>query len=51
MSANNMFAVSGLNVDHSEEVRLTADGANADAALNDFEALLTTPVEEEGDNG
>ncbi|ERH07204.1 MAG: phosphotransferase system, HPr-related protein [Halonotius sp. J07HN4] len=51
MSANNMFAVSGLNVDHSEEVRLTADGADADASLNNFEALLTMPVEEKGDNG
>jgi phosphocarrier protein len=47
VSANSMLAVTGLNVDHGERVRITAEGDDAAAALDELEALLTTPVEDE----
>lgn len=47
VSASSMLAVTGLNIEHGEEVRITADGDDADAALDELEALLTTPVEED----
>jgi len=50
VSANSMLAVTGLNIEHGEEVRLTAEGDDADAALDELEALLTTPVEEENED-
>jgi phosphocarrier protein len=52
VSANSMLAVTGLNVEHGERVRITADGDDGEAALDELEALLTTPVEDEdGDGG
>ena len=42
-----MLAVTGLNIEHGESVRITADGDDAEAALDELEALLTTPVEDE----
>jgi len=50
VSANSMLAVTGLNVGHGESVRIIANGADAEDALNALEALLSTPVEE-GDGG
>ena len=50
VSANSMLAVTGLNVEHGGEVRITADGADADDAVNELEALLTTPIEEATDD-
>ena len=43
VSANSMLAVTGLNVDHGEQVRMTAEGDDAEAALDELETLLTTP--------
>jgi len=52
VGANSMLAVTGLNIEHGEEVRITADGEDAAAALDELEALLTTPLEDaEGDEG
>ena len=55
VGANSMLAVTGLNIEHGEKVRISAEGEDADAALNELEALLTTPVEDaegnEGDGG
>lgn len=47
VSANSMLAVTGLNVEHGEEVRIAASGEDAEAALDELEVLLTTPVEGE----
>ena len=46
-----MLAVTGLNIEHGESVRLTADGEDAEAALDELTALLTTPVEEGDEAG
>ncbi|KAB1188422.1 MULTISPECIES: phosphocarrier protein HPr [Haloferax] len=47
VSAASMLAVTGLNVSHGEEVRLVADGDDAEAALDALEEVLSTP--ESGD--
>ena len=49
VSANSMLAVTGLNVNHGERVRITAEGGDAETALDELEALLTTPVEDDSD--
>lgn len=49
VGANSMLAVTGLNIEHGEAVRITAKGSDAEAALDELEALLTTPVEEGDD--
>lgn len=41
--ARSMLAVTGLNVGHGEEVRLVAEGDDAEAALDALESLLSTP--------
>lgn len=46
VSANSMLSVTGLNIEHGESVRITAEGADAEAALDALEALLTATVEE-----
>lgn len=46
VDANSMLAVTGLNVEHGESVRIVADGADAADALDALETVLTTPVEE-----
>jgi phosphocarrier protein len=51
VSASSMLAVTGLNIEHGESVRLTADGEDAEAALDELTALLTTPVEEGDEAG
>jgi len=47
VQGNSMLAVTGLNVEHQERVRLVADGPDAEAALDALEGVLTTPVEDE----
>jgi len=46
VSANSMLAVTGLNVEGGESVRLVADGPDAADALDALAAVLTTPVAE-----
>lgn len=50
VSASSMLAVTGLNIEHGERVRITAEGDDAEAALDELEALLTTPVEEKDES-
>lgn len=45
--ADSMLAVTGLNVEHGEEIRVVADGDDAEAALDALGAVLTAPVTEE----
>lgn len=47
-NARSMLAVTGLNVEHGESVRLVAAGDDAAAALDALESVLSTP---EGDGG
>jgi len=52
--ADSMLSVSGLNVGHGESVRVVAEGAEAEDALDAVCALLTSEVEGGGegrDNG
>jgi phosphocarrier protein len=44
VGANSMLAVTGLNVEHGESVRLVAEGADAAASLDALAAILETPV-------
>jgi len=46
VNARSMLSVSGLGVEHGEEVRLIADGEDAEAALDALETVLTTPEDE-----
>jgi phosphocarrier protein len=46
--ARSMLAVTGLGVKSGEQVRLVADGDDAEAALDALEAVLSTP-EADGD--
>lgn len=48
VGADSMLAVTGLNVTHGESVRIVARGPDAAAALDALEAVLTTPVEDDG---
>ncbi|EMA01315.1 phosphocarrier protein HPr [Haloferax denitrificans] len=41
--AASMLAVTGLGVGHGEEIRLVADGDDAEAALDALEEVLSTP--------
>lgn len=49
VSAGSMLGVTGLGAECGEEVRLTAEGPDAEVALDALEDVLTTP--EEGDEG
>lgn len=42
--ADSMLAVTGLGVTGGEEVRLSGDGPDAEAALDALEAVLSRPV-------
>lgn len=44
--ADSMLAVTGLNVEHGEEIRVVADGDDAEAALDALGTVLTEPVTE-----
>lgn len=46
VQAASMIAVTSLGVEHGEEVRLVADGPDAEAAADELERILTTPEEE-----
>jgi phosphocarrier protein len=48
VGADSMLAVTGLNVTHGESVRIIAEGTDAATALDALEAVLTTPVEDDG---
>lgn len=50
VNARSMLSVSSLAVEAGEEVRLLAEGEDAEAALDALEDVLTTP-EEEFDEG
>jgi len=49
--ADSMLSVSGLNVGHGESVRVVAEGADAEAALDAVCDLLTSAVDEGGESG
>ncbi|WP_276272405.1 phosphocarrier protein HPr [Haloarcula litorea] len=51
VEGNSMLAVTGLNVEHGESVRLVAEGEDAAAALDALAAILTTPVEADDGEG
>ena len=46
VNAASMLAVTGLGAAAGDEVRLTAEGADAEAALDELEHILTTPEDE-----
>lgn len=43
VDARSMLAVTGLGVGHDEQLRLVADGDDADEALDALEDVLSTP--------
>ena len=45
--AGSMLAVTGLGVKSGEQVRLVAEGADAEAAIDALEEVLSTPEGEE----
>lgn len=47
VAAGSMIAVTSLGVKHGEEVRLSAEGEDAEAALDALEEVLSTPEEGE----
>ena len=51
VDARSMLAVTSLGVGHGEEVRLVAEGDDAEAALDALETVLSTPEAGEGADG
>lgn len=49
VDARSMLGVSSLGAGHGEEVRLMADGEDAEAALDALEGILSTPENEYDD--
>ena len=49
VAASSMIAVTSLGVKNGEEVRLTAEGDDAEAALDALEEVLSTPEEGDGE--
>ncbi|SFL61873.1 phosphocarrier protein [Halogranum rubrum] len=49
VDADSMIAINSLGVRDGEQVRLTAEGPDAAAALDALEAVLTTPETELGE--
>jgi phosphocarrier protein len=47
VNASSMLAVTGLNVPSGTEVRLVAEGDDAEAALDALEEVLSTPEDGE----
>jgi phosphocarrier protein len=45
--ANSMLSVTGLNAKQGDRLTITAEGGDAEAALDALEAVLTTPVEDD----
>ena len=46
VNAASMLAVTGLGAAAGDEVRLTAEGEDAEAALDELERILTTPEDQ-----
>ncbi|MBX0325468.1 HPr family phosphocarrier protein [Halomicroarcula sp. F13] len=46
VQAGSMIAVTSLGVGEGDELRLVADGPDAEAVLDELEDILTTPEEE-----
>lgn len=46
VNASSMLAVTGLGVAAGDEVRITAEGDDAEDALDALEEILTTPEDE-----
>ncbi|WP_324664592.1 HPr family phosphocarrier protein [Haloarcula sediminis] len=46
VAARSMIAVTSLGVGHGDEIRLVADGPDAEAVLDELERILTTPEDE-----
>jgi phosphocarrier protein HPr len=46
VDAGSMLAVTSLGVKHGDDVRIIAEGADAEAALDALEELLSTPESE-----
>jgi phosphocarrier protein len=49
VAASSMIAVTSLGVKNGEEVRLVAEGDDAEAALDALEDVLSTPEQGEGE--
>lgn len=49
VDARSMLAVTSLGVGHDEQVRLVADGDDADTALDALETVLSTPEDGNGE--
>ncbi|MFC6906530.1 phosphocarrier protein HPr [Halalkalicoccus tibetensis] len=49
VAASSMIAVTSLGVKGGEEVRLSAEGEDAEAALDALEEVLSTPEEGDGE--
>lgn len=49
VNARSMLAVTGLNVESGEDVRLVAEGEDAESALDALAEVLSSP--EDGDGG
>lgn len=47
VKASSMLAVTGMNVPSGTEVRLVAEGDDAEAALDALEEILSTPEDDE----
>lgn len=50
VDARSMLAVTGLGVEQGDDVRLVADGDDAEAALDALAAVLTSPEESADDD-
>lgn len=49
VNARSMLAVTSLGVGHDEQVRLVAEGDDADIALDALEDVLSTPEDGDGE--
>ena len=49
VNARSMLAVTSLGVGHDEQVRLVAEGDDADVALDALENVLSTPEDGDGE--
>ncbi|PSP55391.1 HPr family phosphocarrier protein [Halobacteriales archaeon QS_1_67_19] len=49
VAADSMIAVTSLGVESDDDVRIVAEGEDADAVLDALEAVLTTPEDELAD--
>ena len=46
VNAASMLAVTGLGVERGDEVRVVAEGGDAEATLDELERVLTTPEDD-----